>query len=265
MKAPTIIVCLKVVPDAEGPASAFEVDSDAKKVVPVGIPPVISPFDENALEAAARLKDQWGGRLIALNVAGKATVPVLKKALAVGADELIVAEDPVFDGLASSSIARVLAAAIAKIGAYDLILTGRQAADWDSGQTGLLLAEMLGIPAVNLAKSVELQEGRVVVQKLKRVGYEVVAAPLPALATVSSEAGDLRWPAVRALQDAKKKPVLTWRHEDLDVDIGTLKLRNIVSLSSPPSRARDCLFIDGESPYAKGENLAVRLRQDGVI
>jgi electron transfer flavoprotein beta subunit len=265
MKAPTIIVCLKVVPDPEGPASAFEVHADAKKVVPVGIPPVINPFDENALEVAARLKDQWGGRLVALNVAEKATASILRKALSVGADELILAEDVAFDGLTSHSVARVLSAAVNKIGPYDLVLTGRQAADWDSGQTGLLLAEMLKIPAVNLAKSVELQEGRVIVEKLKRVGYEVVDASLPALATVSSEAGDLRWPTVKALQEARKKPVTTWTHEDLSIDVGTLKARNIVSLSSPPSRARSCVFIDGSSPDERGQNLAIRLRQDRVL
>jgi electron transfer flavoprotein beta subunit len=265
MRPPTIIVCIKSVPDPEGPASSFEVDGVAKKIAPVGIPPVINPFDENALEVGARLKDRWGGRMIVMNVSGKATTAVLKKALSVGADELILAEDSLFDGLTSPSTALVLSSMVRKIGSYDLILTGRQAADWDSGQTGLLLAEILGIPAINLARAVELQGGSVAVEKLKRVGYEVVTAPLPALVTVSSEAGELRWPSVKAMQEVRKKPVTTWRHGDLNVEAGVLKTRSLRSLSYPPSRSRDCVFIDGNSPEEKGGNLAVRLVEDGVV
>jgi electron transfer flavoprotein beta subunit len=261
----TIIVCLKVVPDPEGPASAFEVHSDTKKVVPVGIPPVINPFDENALEVAARLKDQWGGRVVAVNVSEKANASVLRKALSVGVDDLVLAEDPAFADLTSHAVACVLSAVVKKTGSYDLILTGRQAADWDAGQTGLLLAEMLKIPAINSARSVTLQDNRVVVGKLRRVGYEMVAACLPALVTVSSEAGDLRWPTVKALQEARKKPVTTWRRDDLGIDVGSLKHRDLVSLSSPPSRARACFFVGGGSPDERGQNLAMRLRQDGVI
>jgi electron transfer flavoprotein beta subunit len=265
VKAPTVIVCLKVVPDPEGPSSAFEIRADTKKVIPVGIPPVINPYDENALEVAARLKDKWGGRVIVLNVAEKATASVLKKALSVGADELILAEDPAFETLTSLSTARALSAAVKKIGRYDLILTGRQAADWDSGQTGLLLAEMLKIPAVNLARSVELEDGKVVVGKLKRAGYEVVTAALPALVTVSSEAGDLRWPTVKAMQEARKKPVTIWRHGDLGLKPGILNTRRILSLSSPPSRSRNCIIIEGDSPDERGMNLAARLLEDKVI
>ena len=104
-----------------------------------------------------------------------------------------------------------------------------------------------------------------IVGKLKRVGYEMVAAALPALVTVSSEAGDLRWPTVKALQEARKKPVTIWRSADLDLDVRSLKARSIFSLSAPPSRARSCLFIDGESSDERGQNLAITLRQHGVI
>ena len=95
--------------------------------------PRSNPYDENALEVAARLKDQFGGRIVVINVSEKAIQPVLKKALSVGADELILAEDPAFEGLTSLSVARVLSSVVHKIGQYELILTGRQAADWDSG------------------------------------------------------------------------------------------------------------------------------------
>ena len=265
MKPLTIIVCIKNVPDPEGPSSAFEIHSDTKKVVPVGIAPVINPYDENALEVAVSLKDSWGGRVIALNMTEKAVTPILKKALSVGADELIILEEPAFKDLTSSSKAKVLSAAIRKIGSYDLILTGRQATDWDFGQVGLLIAEILKIPAVNLAQAVQLQEDGILVEKLRKVGYEKVMVTIPALITVSNEVGDLRLPTLKAIQDARKKPVTLWRSVDLGIEPGALKMTKIRSLTTPPSRSRTCFFIDGESPQEKGMNLALRLRQDRVL
>jgi electron transfer flavoprotein beta subunit len=265
MKAPVIIVCIKEIPDPEGSSSAFEIHSDTKKVVPVGISPVINPFDQNALEASVRVKDRFGGKVIALNMADKPATPILKRALSVGVDEMVVLQDPAFKDLTSQSTAEVLSAGIKKIGSYDLILTGRQSADWDFGQVGLLIAEILGIPAINLAQAVELREDGIVVEKLRRVGYEVVMAPVPALVTVSSEVGDLRLPTLKSIQDARKKPVTVWNTADLRIAAGMLRSRSIRSLSSPPSRARTCLRIEGNTPQERGANLALRLRQDKVI
>ena len=90
-------------------------------------------------------------------------------------------------------MAYVLSRAIQKIGAYDLILTGRQAGDWDSGQVGLILAEWLGIPAISLARSIKINRTVLLVEKTVPVGYEVVEAGLPALVTVSNEVGELRY------------------------------------------------------------------------
>jgi electron transfer flavoprotein beta subunit len=265
VKPLTVIVCIKDVPDPEGPASAFEIHGDSKKVVPAGIPPVINPFDENALEVGVRLKELHGGKIIALNVSGKAKAAVLKKALSVGADELILLEDQSFEDLSGRSVAAVLSRAIEKIGDYDLILTGRQAADWDSGQVGLLVGQMLQVPAISLGRSVSVENGKVTVEKLRPVGYEVVTAFTPALVTVSSEAGELRLPTIKAMQDARKKPTTVWRAEDIGIDTADLHKRNIRSLSSPPPRSRNCLFAGGSSPAERGENLVIRLREDRII
>lgn len=265
MKAPTIIVCIKVVPDPEGPRSAYELHCEEKKVVAIGIPPVISPYDENALEMAVALKDQLGGKVVALNMSEKALTPVLKKALSVGADELILLEDPVFKDLTSFSAAQVLSSAIKRISDFDLVLTGRQATDWDSGQTGLLIAEMLNIPGINLAQKTVLRDGTITVERLKRQGSEVIMASTPALLTVSSEAGDLRLPTLKDIQDARKKPVTTWRSNDLNIEASSLRAKNIVALRPPIATKRSCAFIEGDSAYEKGENLVLRLRHDRVL
>lgn len=202
--------------------------------------------------------------MIALNMSEKALTPVLKKALSVGADELILLEDQLFKDLSCISTAHILSAAIRKIGAYDLILTGRQAADWDFGQTGLLIAEILNIPGINLAQKVVMRDGAITVERLKRQGYEVLVASTPALVTVSSETGDLRLATLKAIQDARKKPVTVWKASDLELD-SLIRARSVALLRPPSAAKRDCVFIEGDSAYEKGENLALKLRKDRVI
>ena len=264
MKPLRIIVCIKQVPDPEGPADAFKIDSEAKKVIPVGIPPVINPFDENALEAAFHIKDTYGARVTAISMGEKLAQPVLRKALAAGADELILFVDQHFKDLDSYSTAYVLSKAIRKIGAYDLVLTGRQAGDWDFGVTGLLIAEMLQIPSVNLAQRMEIRDDEIWVEKLTRDGYELVKASMPTLITVSSEVGELRYISIRALQSVSAKPITVYRADDLDLDIQRLRARQILNLSAFQGQ-RECRFIEGDSHQQKGENLALKLREDRVI
>src|SRR4030042_144197 len=118
-----IIVCVKVVLDPEAPASLFKVDSEAKKVLPPkGTPPVLNPFDENALEAALKMKDRGNTDITILSMGKSIPKPVIKKALATGAERLFLLEDESFDELDSYANAVILAAGIKKIGAYDLIL-----------------------------------------------------------------------------------------------------------------------------------------------
>lgn len=264
MRQLQIVVCIKQVPDPEGPVDAFTVDPEAKKVIPVGIPPVINPFDENALEAAFRIKAAFRGKVTAISMGEKLAQPVLRKALAAGADDLILLIDQHFKDLDSCSTAYVLSEAIRKIGAYDLIITGRQAGDWDFGVTGLLIAGMLQIPSVNLAQNVEMRDDGIWVEKLTRDGYELVKAPMPALVTVSSELGELRYVSIRALQSVRAKPVRVYRAGDLDLDMQRLTSRQILNLSAFHGQ-RECRFIEGDSHQQKGENLALKLREDGVI
>jgi electron transfer flavoprotein beta subunit len=255
---------VKQVPDPEGPASAFKVDPEAKKVIPVGIPPVINPFDENALEAALRIKDHHGAKVVVISMGVKLALPVLRKALAAGADELVLLEDPQFKDLHSCSTAYILSSAIKKIEAYDLILTGRQAGDWDFGVTGLLVAEELQIPGINLARKVEIRDDRVLVEKLSRDGYEALRAAMPVVVTVSSEVGELRYLTIPGFKAAREKPVNIYTAADLEIDVRKLEARKILNLFEPHTR-RHCAFIEGESFEERGENLAARLKEDGVI
>lgn len=265
MNEPQIVVCIKQVADPEGPDSAYEIDSEARSLTPRGIPPVINPFDERALESALHLKDKLGGKVIVINmVEDKLAIPVLKKALAAGADELIVLKDESFINLNSFSTAYVLSAAIRRIDKYSLILAGRQAADWGFGQVGPILAEILQIPGIGVAQRVNMEEGMIVAERLRRSGYEILKVPAPALITMDSEV-DLRLATLKDIKDAGKKPIITWDASDLSVDSGRLETMKIYQLSAPPSRKRQCLIINGQTMQEKVDNMVLKLREDRVI
>ena len=264
MRQLQIIICVKQVPDPEGPAVSFKIDPEAKKVNAVGIPPVISPFDENALEAALRIKDSQDSKVTVLSMGEQLAQPVLKRALAVGADELILLKDKAFKDVDSYSTAFVLSCAIRRMAPYDIILTGRQAGDWGFGIVGLLTAEMLRIPCISLARKVEVQENMVIVEKLCEFGYEIISAPMPVLVTVSSEIGDLRYPSMRRLQTLRNTSATTYNSEELKIDVKDLSVRKITKLVAPQNE-RQCHFVEGDHPQEKGERLAIRLKKDSVI
>ncbi len=261
-----IIVCAKQVPDPEGPPSSFEINEAERTVTPRGIPPVINPFDENALEAAIRIKETTGGSITLLSLGKGLSRAVILKAVAAGADASLLVEGDALgaDLLDPSATARLLAAAISKAGPYDLILCGRQAADTNAGIVGLGLAQLLDIPAITLAQKVEVAGERVVVERVLTDGYEVVEAPLPALVTVSGEVGDLRYPSLQAIKAGKALPQTVLGIADLGVDPSGLgRVRNV--RLAAPSRERRCKLVEGETPEEAGRKLALLLRQEKVL
>jgi electron transfer flavoprotein beta subunit len=257
MKELGIIVCAKQIPDPEAPLSDVSVDPEKKEVI-VDAPQVISPFDENALEAALRIKEERAAKITVLSLGRRVSDTVLRKSLAAGADKLILLQDDAFEKLDSHSIASSLADAIRKIGEYDLVLTGRQAGDWDAGQVGLILGEILGLPCITLARDIRIEDESVWVKKSIPEGYEQVKARMPALVTVSNEVGELRYISrtkmLKMLKGASSIP--SWSSEDFVSAKEELNKMNIVELSSPPDMSRNCEFLDGATPEEKADKLA---------
>lgn len=260
-----IIACIKQVPDPEAPRSSFKIDPEAKRVIPAkGTPPVLNPFDENALEAAIRIKDVQGAEITVVSMGKYLAKPVVKKSLAAGADRLILLEDAVFEDLDSYSTAYILATAIRKIGEYDLIVCGRQAVDTDAGQVGLGIAEILQIPSITIARKVEVSDSKVRVERVVSDGYEVIEAPTPVLITVGNELGELRPATIAAMMAAQKKPITIWNAKELGVDLSQMKRANLLKLFIPVHESR-CQFIEGESPEEAGSNLATKLREAKIL
>lgn len=257
-----IIVCAKQVPDPEAPASSMEIDPERRKVIVRGSSPVINPSDEVALEAALQIKEKYGGKITVLSAGESLSEHILRKALAAGADELILIQDEGLDDLDPYSIALVLFKTVKKLGAFDLILTGRESADWGSGQVGLMLAELLGIPAVNWVKKItEVIDGAIRVAKVVHGGYEIIEVPLPTLLTITNEFGELRYVSLMALRKSREKPIKTWTLNDVDVNLSILRKRKVLELFKPHFE-RTCKVISGKTPEETGEKLAVILAEN---
>ncbi len=261
-----IIVCMKQVPDPAAPPSGIKVDTEAKRVIlPQGTPPVINPYDENALEAALMIKDAQGAKVTVISAGRNLAKTVLRKSLAAGADDLILLEDDAFEKLDSYATAHLLATAIRETGEYDLILCGRQAADTDAGQVGSGIAEILKIPCITAACKVEPSNGKVMVERVVSDGFEEIEAPTPALVTTSSEIGELRYPVLKAVMAAQKMPITVRNGQELGVDVSRLKRLNMVSLSAPQGRQTECQFIGGENPEEAGANLALKVSEAKLL
>jgi len=263
-----IAVLAKQVIDPEMPMAAFRVDSATKRVVtPPNIPPVVNGFDENAVEAALQIKDAQPGTTITVVSAGTSfALDVMKKPLSMGADELVLLQDPAFENTSDSFFtAQVLAAAIRKLGGFDLIICGRQASDWDNAQVPLGVAEILGIACVTLGKKVGLKGDQVMVERIIPDGYEVVEAPLPALVTVSNELGQPRYPTLRGIMAASRKRPTVWSAADLGIDLAQLQPRVTLHNLFVPVRGRECEIIQGDDAADAGRKLALKLREAKLI
>ena len=260
-----IIVCMKQVLDPEAPVSTYQVDAEAKRVLQRGVPPVLSPFDENALEAALRIKDTQKSKITALTMGRGLSKALARKSLAAGANQVVLLEDSAFEDLDNYATAFILAAAIGKIGKYDLIFTGREAADTNAGVVGSGIAEILGIPSVTLACKVELSNDKARIERVVSDGYEMIEAPLPVLITVSNELGELRSVSVRELMAAQKEPITTWNTTELGIQSSQMNRTNLVNVFIPQKREARCELIEGGTEEELGGNLALKLRGAGLI
>jgi electron transfer flavoprotein beta subunit len=262
-----IIVTAKQVIDPEIPKSAFKIDATSMRVlIPSSFPPVVNGFDEHAVEAALRIKDSQEAKVTVLAVGKTFSIDIMRKLLAMGADELVLVQDPAIDDALDSRVTvKLLTAAIKKLGVFDLILCGRQASDWDNAQVPLMLTEELGLPCMTIAKRIDVSDGVVRVERIIPDGHEVVEAPLPALITVSNELGLPRYPTMRAIMAANRKRPAIWKLSDLGVDPATLQPRLQLVDLFVPVQDQACEFIDGGNEQQIARTLFEKLRDARLL
>ncbi len=262
-----IIVLIKQVIDPDIPATEFKIEHAASEVTtPFNIPPVINGFDENALEAALRIKDSQEATVTALSLGKNFALDVVKKSLSMGADKLILIEDNHSRSDFDSSItAKIISSAIKKIGTFDLILAGRQASDWDNAQVPQIISEHLGLPCITLAKRIDLNDTDAIVERQLPSGTETVQTPLPAIITVSNEMGQPRYPTLRGIMSAARSEPIIWTPEAIGLSESTLTSGLQLEDLYIPASSTDCEIMTGDNAADAGKNLALKLREEKLI
>ena len=263
-----IIVCVKQILDPDIPMDKFRI-RDNQVIPPEGIPPVMNPYDAQAVEVALRLKEKDGGQITAISMGTADARDVVRYALAMGADDGIILSDDAFTKSDSLTIAYILTQAIRKIGNFDLILCGREAVDWNMGIVGPFIAEGLKLPLITLAKNIELlNDGVLRVEQVMSDGYQVFEVSPPAVVTVSNEVGSARLPSGMGIIKAIRRDIPVWTSQDIEADsslIGVEAERSKLLSLILPERERKCEFVNGESPAEIAANLAKKLKETRAI
>lgn len=258
-----IIVCIKQVPDT----TEVQIDPETGTLIREGVPSIINPFDENAIEEGLRLVEKYGGKVTVITMGPPQAEEALRQALAMGADEAILLSDRTFAGADTLATAYTLSQAIKKIGDFDLITCGKQAFDGDTAQVGPGLAEQLGIPQITYAIEVEVEERKLRVKRLLEDRFEVVETRLPALITVVKHINDPRHAGLRGVMKARKAEIPTWTAEDIEADPLRCGLNgsptNVVKVFSP-QREHKGEILEGESEEV-AHGLIERLREAKVL
>jgi electron transfer flavoprotein beta subunit len=253
-----IIACIKQVPDSEA-----KVRAEGGKVSWGDAPLVINPFDEYAVEGALQQKEATGGTVTALCIGPESAREALKHALAMGADEAILVSDPALTELDTAGAARVLAAAIQKIGA-DMVVFGRQTLDNGAGITPAQTARILGWPMLGLAGQIKAQDGTVTVDRVIEEGRQTVSAKLPAVVSVVQSIGEPRYPSFMGIRKASKANIPVWSLGDLGVSASEPIVKR-TELMNPPAQQTSIEIITGESPAEIAEKLADKILAEKVL
>ena len=247
-----IAVCIKRVPDSE---TRVKIASNGKSLDEAGVKFVLNPYDEFAVEEALQRKEKAGTGEVAVFCLGPAAAQeTIRTALAMGADRGVLLQTDAVppDGFVT---AQALAAEL-KLGSWDLILFGKMAIDDYNQQVGPMVAELLGLPCVTTVAHLEMDGAKGVAEREIEGGIEVVEFPLPAVLTADKGLNEPRYPALKGIMAAKKKPL-----EVKPVQLGAGGI-DVVALTPPPERKEG--KIVGEGPGAVPE-LVRLLREEAKV
>lgn len=254
-----IIVCVKQVPDSEAKVSVQN-----QQVTWGDSPLVINPFDEYAVEAGLLQRESAGGEVIALCIGSENARDALKHALAMGADSAVLISDPALEVIDTQAAAKVLAAAIQKIGGVDLAIFGRQTIDTGSGLTTAQTARALGWPMLALAGSIKLDGNKVSVERIIEEGKQNIHASLPAVLSVVQSIGEPRYPSFMGIRKASKAVIPAWTLADLGL-AAPKSVVNRLELLNPPDRNVACDIISGSTPEEIAETLVDKILSEKVL
>ena len=234
-----IVVTVKLVPDTNADK---RIDPATKRLVRTGVETVLNPFDEYAIEAALQLKEKLGGdtTVTVFSMAPETGKEVVRKALAMGADDAVMLSDAGLEGSDVWGTAFAMAQALKKTG-FDLVLCGTQSTDAITGEVPGALAEYLGVPGLTYLRKLDVDGSTVRGERETDNGYQQVSAPMPALVSVTKSINEPRYPSLKGIMGAKKKTIAVLSLADLGLDrpVGTDGAKTeLVNLAPAPARGK---------------------------
>ncbi len=242
-----IVVCIKQVPDSD----KVSIDRETNRLNRTGVPSIINPFDENALEMALQLRDQHGGKVTVITMGPPQAEEALRAALAVGADDAALITDRHFAGSDTWATSYTLSLAVKKTGTPDLVLFGKQAIDGDTAQVGPGVAHFLDLPIITMVRKLEVKEDHFLATQVTEDGYHLWRVDRPAACSVVKEANTLRMPSLKKKMAAKKAVIPTWTAADLNADPEKVGLKGsptkVVKIFAPPVKVNKEI-ISGDVP-----------------
>lgn len=259
-----VVVCLKQVPDT----ADVKINPDTNTLIRYGIKNITNPFDTYALEEGVRLKERFGGKVTAISMGPPQAEPMLREAIACGADEAVLLSDRAFAGADTLATSFTLAWAVKKLSPYDLVICGRQTVDGDTGQVGPEMAEMLDVPFLAYVSEVQQVSGDGLrVKRMVEDGYEVIESPMPAVISVVKEINKPRLPSLRGQMRARSAAVQFWSIKELGVPpeaVGLSGSATKVIKIFYPKRENRAQILAG-TPENQVISLLEKLRESGII
>ncbi len=260
-----IIVCMKQVPIKD---SQLKIKSDGSWIEESDLNFEINESDHYALEEALRLKEKHGGEVVILSMGPQRVTEAIKQGLAKGADRALHINNESFTRIDPFINAKLLAAAIRQEGDFDLILTGLQSDDYGFGQTGVILAELLGVPSATIVMEIQAQDSKIKVKRELESGwFQWVELPLPAVLTIQSGINQIRYATIKGIMMAKKKEIKPLGLEELGISedeiqesISGLKFHRIYV----PEKTKKTELFEGD-PKEVAKKLVEKLKNEAKV
>jgi electron transfer flavoprotein beta subunit len=258
-----ILVFVKRVPDTE---SRIRIQHEARSIIEDGLNFVVSPYDEFAVEEALRLKETKGGTVRVVTIGREEAIPVLRKCLAMGADEALVVKDDIpetYDGLRTARI--IVRAVERKFAGTDLLVFGKQAVGTDNSQVPSMVAELLGLPQANVVTKLEVEGASATALREVEGGMEKVVFTLPAVVSAQKGLNEPRYETLKGIMAAKRKEIPVVKLEELGLSADELEPKvAVVGLNIPPQRQAGKI-LQGDPAEAARELVSLLHHEAKVI
>ncbi len=257
-----IVVCLKQVPARE---AVLKLNAAGTWIEAKDVSFEVNEPDIFALEEALRLKEKHSGEVVTCSLGPARVTQAIKEALAKGADRALHLEDPAFDNLDAHGVARAMGRAIEKE-KPDLVLTGLQSDDFGYAQTGVILAELLGLPHSTIIMEIQVASPNAirVKRELEAGWFQWIDIPLPALLAIQSGINKPRYASLKGIMAAKNKPIQKLTASDLGLSAADLAPRQKISRVYVPVRKAQTEFLQG-NPKEIATRLVDKLRNEARI